>query len=214
MTDTVNKTYETDKIAAALCELQSVLEGAKKDSTNPYFKSKYADLEAVWEAARPHLKACGLSVAQPLGYLVVGENVITTLKTVLMHTSGQFIIGEMPLFLKTNDPQGQGSAITYARRYSFAAMLGIHQTDDDGESATAPVRNLSTQSFIKGLGAAERAAFFSTAASKGYDREAAMALALNVCKDDGLASANFATNFTEKMREKTLKVIEDSAGGK
>jgi hypothetical protein len=121
-------------LATALSKLQGALEGAKKDSTNPSFKSKYADLEAVWEAARPLLVPNGLSVTQTMG-IRESSGFQTTLITTLLHSSGQWISGEMPLLLETQDPQGQGSAITYARRYCLAAILGIHQTDDDAESA-------------------------------------------------------------------------------
>ena len=130
-----------NELAAALSSLQGALEGAKKDSTNPYFKSKYADLEAVWEAARPLLQPNGLSVTQTMGYLATGEVPVTTLITTLLHSSGQWIGGEMPLYLKVQDAQGQGSAITYARRYCLAAILGIHQTDDDAESAITRSNN-------------------------------------------------------------------------
>lgn len=130
------RSEQINELAKALNAVQSVLEGAKKDSTNPFFKSKYADLESVWEAARPLLAPNGLSVAQTMGYLYGdGAPPTTTLITTLMHNSGQYISGEMPLVLKQHDPQGQGSAITYARRYCLAAILGIHQTDDDAEDA-------------------------------------------------------------------------------
>jgi ERF superfamily protein len=134
----MNQSENIAELAAALSKLQSALEGAKKDSTNPYYKSKYADLEAVWAAARPLLAPNGLAVTQTMGFVIPDPQLppITTLETTLMHISGQWKAGEMPLFLKQLDAQGQGSAITYARRYCFAAILGIIQTDDDAESAT------------------------------------------------------------------------------
>src|ERR1700722_7792656 len=104
----MSQSEDIKELACALNKVQSVLEGAKKDSVNPYFKSKYADLEAVWEVAREPLSTNGLSVVQTMGiqFTPAGE-VITTLLTTLLHTSGQWISGDMPLFLKTADPQGQ-----------------------------------------------------------------------------------------------------------
>jgi hypothetical protein len=71
-----------------------------------------------------------------MGYVVCGEQLVTTLKTTLMHSSGQWIQGEMPLFLPKMDAQAQGSAITYARRYGLAAITGLVQVDDDANTAT------------------------------------------------------------------------------
>lgn len=147
MTNTFGqKSEDITEIAKALCKVQAKIEGAKKDSVNPYFKSKYADLEAVWDSVRDLLTENGLSVAQTMGVHSAGEAAVSTLVTTLMHESGQYISGEMPLLLKQQDPQGQGSSITYARRYALAAILGVYQVDDDAETAVAPKR---TSSFTK-----------------------------------------------------------------
>jgi hypothetical protein len=127
---------EIDVLATALGAMQSEVLTAKKDTTNPFFKSKYADLESCWDAIREALGGNGLSITQTMGYVVCGEQLITTLKTTLMHSSGQWIQGEMPLFLPKMDAQAQGSAITYARRYGLAAITGLVQVDDDANTAT------------------------------------------------------------------------------
>lgn len=122
---------ELSELAKALCVAQSQIKGAVKDSANPFFKSKYADLESVWEAIRKPLTDQGLSVVQLMDWRE-GHPVLVTR---LLHTSGQFIESVMPLFMKAQDPQALGSAMTYARRYSLAAIVGVPQIDDDGEAA-------------------------------------------------------------------------------
>lgn len=119
-------------LATALTKFQSEIEGAKKTSDNPFYKSKYADLGEIWKTIRGHLTSNGLSVIQTNKPGVTGEII---LETMLLHTSGEYVISEgINLPLTKNDPQAAGSAETYARRYSLAAILGIHQEDDDANS--------------------------------------------------------------------------------
>ena len=120
-----------DLLATALVAVQAELEPVAKDSTNPFFGKNYASLSAVWQEARAKLAAHGLSVAQGLGR----DDKDGFLWTMLMHTSGQFVVGECPLILAKRDPQGVGAAMTYYRRYGLAAILGISQEDDDAQSA-------------------------------------------------------------------------------
>jgi hypothetical protein len=120
------------KLAAALCKAQSQMEGAKKNSSNPHFKNSYADLESVWDACRKPLTDNGLAVIQaPEGE---GDHVV--LETMLVHNSGEFISRRLPIRPTKQDPQGVGSAITYARRYALMAMVGLAPEDDDGEAAS------------------------------------------------------------------------------
>lgn len=128
----MEKSETIKELAAALAKAQSEIAGAKKDSSNPFFKSSYADLESVWSACREPLTKNGLSVSQLLGS---GEDGIY-LTTILLHSSGEFISDRVKIpVAKPNDPQALGSATSYARRYALAALVGIYQTDDDGESA-------------------------------------------------------------------------------
>lgn len=121
-----------NELAAALAKAQGAIEGAKKDSLNPHFKNKYADLASVWDACREQLSKNGLSVIQP----VVTADGRTVTVTRLMHTSGQWIEdGGIPLILSKDDMQGLGSALTYSRRYGLMAMVGIAPEDDDGNAA-------------------------------------------------------------------------------
>lgn len=128
----MNSSQELKELATALAKAQAVMEGAKKDSANPFFKSKYADLQSVWEACRNALTEQGLSVAQ-FGSVdsTLGEVIVTR----LLHSSGQWLEGITKVRAKDESPQAMGSGITYARRYGLAAMVGIYQTDDDAEAA-------------------------------------------------------------------------------
>lgn len=131
------------ELAKALSKFQGAMQSVSKGSVNPYFHSKYADLDAVWEACRKALSENGLAVAQAT---VDGEGKLF-LETLLLHTSGEFLSSRYPLtpmrqvsgggWAESGDPQSIGSAITYARRYAMSAMLGISaDDDDDAEAAT------------------------------------------------------------------------------
>lgn len=119
-------------LAAALLLFQAQVTPAIKDAANPFLKSKYADLESCWEAVRAPLSGNGLAISQTTRVLPSGKQVLVT---TLMHTSGEWIKGELYLAGASDDPQKQGSAITYARRYALAAITGLVQSDDDAEGA-------------------------------------------------------------------------------
>ncbi len=122
-------------LAAAMAVAQTSIEGALKDSNNPHFKSKYADLSAVWSAWQKVGPANGLSVMQFPGECADGRLAMTTL---LAHKSGQWIKATLSIPLSKVDAQGYGSATTYARRYALAAAVGIAPEDDDGNAASNP----------------------------------------------------------------------------
>lgn len=121
-------------LAAALAKAQGQLEGAKKDTANPFFKSKYADLSSVVDAIKAAFPANGLSYVQTIVTTEHGVGV----ETMLMHESGEWICGE-PFTIPVNkaDAQGFGSALTYSRRYSLSAIAGVKADDDDGNAAAA-----------------------------------------------------------------------------
>ena len=127
----MTQSNELKDLALALSKAQSEIVGALKDAANPFFKSKYADLPSVWDAIRAPLTKNGLAVVQATDVREGQTGVVTT----LMHSTGQWIQGFYPLNPIKNDPQGMGSAMTYARRYALAAMVGVVQIDDDGEAA-------------------------------------------------------------------------------
>jgi hypothetical protein len=130
----MNKSEEIKDLAAALCKAQSEMSGAKKKAANPFFKSKYANLEEIINCAKDALSDNGLSISQS-PFAEEGTAGVTTL---LMHESGQWLEGRLLLKCAKVDPQGMGSAITYARRYAYQSILGIPSEDDDGKRASKP----------------------------------------------------------------------------
>ena len=140
----VKMSESIEKIAAALALAQGEMKPAIKDKENPFYKSSYADLASVWGACRVPLAKNGISVVQ-VPTLSAGKMVLITM---LLHTSGQYIRGEYPVVPLKTDPQGIGSALSYARRYSLAAMVGIC-TDDDDDGETAQGRKPETKSQVK-----------------------------------------------------------------
>lgn len=119
---------------AALAKAQASFHSALKDASNPFFKSKYADLSAIWESCKDALKDNGLVLMQPTFYLEsAGQWVVNTR---IYNATGDFVEGHTPILVsKQNDPQAFGSATTYARRYGASALLGIVTEDDDAEGA-------------------------------------------------------------------------------
>ena len=117
-----------DQMLPDLFKVKASILPLKKQADNPYFNSKYVDLNAVLEGVDSILEANGFILLQP----VVGRTVETT----ILHKSGQFISSEMELVLDKNTMQALGSAISYARRYSLVSLLGLKSEDDDGNSAT------------------------------------------------------------------------------
>lgn len=124
-----------DKFAPAFVKAQAAVKSALKTSTNPHFRSNYADLSEVWSACREALAANGIGVVQSPG----GDGVTVTMTTRLLHDSGQWVEGTMGVKPSKADPQGCGSAVTYTRRYALASMVGVVTEDDDGNAASAPV---------------------------------------------------------------------------
>lgn len=137
------RSQEINELAAALVAAQAEFSAVPKGSNNPFFKSKYAALPDVVASASPVLAKHGLAVTQGISFqqgFSDGADVLhDTLTTSLIHKSGQWIESEMPLHLPKQDPQGQGSAVTYARRYAYMAILGlVADDDDDGNAASRP----------------------------------------------------------------------------
>lgn len=131
---TVEVNSAIDKIALALSKAQKAIKPAVKDSQNPFFKSSYADLTSIWDAIREPFAENELSVVQSPTLLDDGRLVLISL---LMHSSGQYIRSIYPIKPVKDDPQGVGSALTYARRYSLQSLAGVcAEEDDDGNVAS------------------------------------------------------------------------------
>lgn len=128
----MSQSEQINELAAALSKAQGEMQAAIKDKVNPFFKSSYADLGSVWDAARPVLSKHGLCVMQTTELTQDKIVMVTT----LAHTSGQWVKSYLPLNPAKNDSQGVGAAITYLRRYSLSAIVGVVcDDDDDGETA-------------------------------------------------------------------------------
>lgn len=117
----------------ALFKLQGILRGVKRDSKNAHFKNSYASLEQVTDTIRPPMQELGLYFRQYPGKVVDGSIQVST--DIIHAESGEFFSFCMEMPLSKRDPQGAGSAMTYAMRYSLMAVLGLPPTDDDAEAA-------------------------------------------------------------------------------
>lgn len=128
-------TYSEDRaeLFKALSLFQGELSPALKTSKNPFYKSNYSDLKECVAVAKPLLPKHGLCVVQTTDYEDDGSVIIVT---TLGHLSGQWMSGRLKMVPIKKDPQGYGSVITYGRRYSYCAMLGIASEDDDGNAAS------------------------------------------------------------------------------
>jgi hypothetical protein len=122
------------ELAGALNKFQGAVEKIKKSETNPFFKSKYADLSAILDVIRQPLVENGLSFVQ----FPTGKNILTTQ---LMHISGEWMRDSYEMKPTKDDPQGAGSVITYQRRYALGAILGLNiDNDDDANKASEPAK--------------------------------------------------------------------------
>lgn len=127
-----SESEQLNELYTALCKAQAEMEAAGKDSTNPFHKSKYADLTSIVKSSRQALTKHGLSVIQRMLVDERGQYLASR----LCHTSGQWIESRMALIPPKNDIQTVGSYITYIRRYTYSALVGvITEDDDDGEKA-------------------------------------------------------------------------------
>lgn len=119
--------------APAFVQVQMDLQPVVKNATNPHFENHFADLAAILAEAMPIITRHGFGLMQPPCTTPDGR---LALLTMLIHKSGEFVSAVMPLYLAKNDPQGEGSAITYGRRYAACAILGIRTVDDDGNDGS------------------------------------------------------------------------------
>jgi hypothetical protein len=133
---------EYNELFTALAKAQMEMTNAEKNTDNAYLKSKYADLSSVMDAARPHLSKNGLCVIQ----VITEVDGVEYLKTILGHSSGQSIESNIKLVAKadpnntkTNYYHALGSALSYLRRYSYCAIVGVAVgTNDDDGNASVP----------------------------------------------------------------------------
>lgn len=132
---------EIKDISTALSKAQGELENANKNATNPHFRNNYADLATILNVVRPVLAKHGLAITQHPSF---GDGIVYV-TSLLSHSSGQWMQSCISTPVSKADAQGVGSAITYCRRYSLAAIAGISQEDDDGNAAS--VKNTETPAY-------------------------------------------------------------------
>lgn len=127
----MNTEHATPALFAALAKAQAEIENAAKNAANPHFRSRYADLAEVLNTVRPVFAKHGLSIVQSTGF----DGSLVSVTTLVGHAEGGFITSTASCVPAKTDAQGIGSATTYLRRYSLAAMAGVAQEDDDGNAA-------------------------------------------------------------------------------
>lgn len=130
---------ELNELFKAMSAAQSEITDAEKDSANPFFKSKYADLASVRAACVPAMAKHGLCVMQ----FPFAEGRAVVIVTILGHSSGQYIRSELTMTAKADDAQAIGSAITYGRRYSLMAVAGVAAADEDDDGNAAAGRGMA-----------------------------------------------------------------------
>jgi hypothetical protein len=170
----MTKSESVMELAKALTLAQGEMEGAKKDSTNPHFRSAYADLASVWAAIRGPLTKHGLSVTQFPRLTNVGTDAwLVEVETMLLHVSGEWITDTLALPLSSVTAQGAGSAITYARRYSLMAVAGIAPEDDDANAAVGQAKGASYSAprrvEVKTVTLTQQKKLFAVAKDHGWD---------------------------------------------
>jgi len=127
----MNRSDQIDLLAVALAKFHTEVSNPTKNAQNPHFKNRYADLAEIINVSREPLALNGLSIVQMVGF----EGNCVIIETVLLHSSGQFLSSTLSVPVSKMDAQGIGSATTYGRRYSWAAMCGLAQEDDDANAA-------------------------------------------------------------------------------
>jgi hypothetical protein len=142
----MNQSPSIAKLAKAICTAQRGLKPVKKEVNNPFFNKKYADLAAVWEALKPFHEN-GIAITQ--SPVACGRAGHICLETQLTHESGEWMRSTLELPLTKNDPQGAGSALTYARRYALGCMTGVVTEEDDDGNAASGNQHQPAQAYTK-----------------------------------------------------------------
>jgi len=195
------------EFAKAFIKAQAEMSNPKKDSDNPFFKSKYADISAVREASLPMLNNNGIGVLQSTAKN--GDKPIV--KTFLVYESGEILdIGcdTDILFAKPNDPQAQGSGITYARRYGLQTLLTLAAEDDDGNKGAEQPKPKESKRNAHGLlpdgPLANGDDMKEMLAKKNEDDFAVLKAAIEKCADEEALKVV----WTDKKNAKVISSLE------
>lgn len=136
----MQRSEQINEIAAAMAKAQAEIEGATRDRENPAFRSKYADLGAVWDAIRAPLSANNIAVVQ---FPRIREGGGIEVETMMMHSSGQWMSEVLGMPVTKADQHGHGSSITYARRFALSSMCGVAPVDLDGNDEHAGTKGMA-----------------------------------------------------------------------
>lgn len=169
------------KIAAAFHKAQCKMGNATKSSSNPFFKSSYADLNSIRETVTPVLNEVGISVLQPT--ITLGDK--NFVETVLLHESGEWLAGLTEIVNVKGDAQSEGSGISYARRYGLQSICNVGAVDDDGEAAQG-------RKTVQRL-AGETTSNTSGSLSKTTEHKKTAVVSETVPKSDGTGSRDLIT---------------------
>lgn len=201
------------ELAAALSKAQGSMGALLKDKDNPFFKSKYADLAAAWDACRKALSDNGIAVVQAPGMDPERPNMVI-LDTLLTHASGEWIQSQCWAQPSKNDPQGIGSTVTYLRRYALLATVGLAAEDDDGNAASG--KDTKVSDAAAKVAAAASAVPSSQPAKRGTKtpsngtQEARAEAAASGAQPHG--TDNAVHRATYYMRAKQCGLTDDEAG--
>jgi len=194
-------------IASALVRAQRGFAPALKTSTNPHFRSKYVDLAGCIEAVVDALNAAGIALVQRTSEDSTG----VTVETVFVHESGETLeCGKLHVPAAKQDPQGYGSALTYARRYSLMAACGIAPEDDDGNAASkTPTPKVSATK--TDLVSSHRMAIIADVAAAINERMSANDVIGAVEEYSGLTDVEEKTALWGMLDSKTRSAIKKQA---
>lgn len=184
------------QVAAALVKAQRQFSPALKSATNPHFKTKYADLSACVEAVIDALGNNGIFLSQPCHESDTGVIV----ETIFLHESGEsFSAGRLHVPASKQDPQGYGSALTYARRYSLMAACGIAPEDDDGNAGSK-----------KPEGKGEGKPSATAAAPDMSPKARAARIATGVAAGDAVGAAKALAGLDDALRDEIWAHLNDA----
>lgn len=204
---------EHKTLAEALLAIQREIPAVEPDAVNPHFKSKFVSLGHLISKVRPVLNRHGVAFTQ---FPSLTEDNKPTLVTVLIHgASGERMEYPAPLFLAKADPQGQGSAITYMRRYSLAAAFGVvDQEDDDGNAGTAGVQRAAEAEREPQLTKRAAETLFEAAKAAGLDgQKVSMWLTSNGVEHDEITSKASAVNALRLLDPQGAEQFTDYIAG-
>lgn len=203
---------KTDLIDLTLAKVQSELEPAIRDKKNPHFNSTYSDLKAIWDVARPLLSKYEVSITQ---WPIHSDDEYLHLITRVAY-QGQWIMAEMSLPVQKKSAHGYGSAITYAKRYALAAMLGIiDQEDDDGNMASKPQQQIkppqkSQEYVVRGPSEDQIKRLYTIATNHKYEHELVKRLVSFLYKKDSTTKLTQAEyeQFTDFLSSKPVEQVK------